>query len=222
MAAPKLILASGSPRRRQLLSLTGLSYEISPAEVDETPIPGENPQVYTLRLAKAKAHCLQPVVGPGSLILAADTTVADQDSLLGKPGSPDKAREMLRQLRGRTHQVYTALAVFDPHTNRMETDLCISQVPMREYTDEEMSAYIAGGDPLDKAGAYAIQNGSFRPVTAFAGCFASVMGLPLCHVARTLLLFNVVPRDDLPRVCQSTLEYQCPIYKAVQRGENIG
>jgi septum formation protein len=190
--------------------------------VDETPLPGERPQVYTLRLAAAKAHRLQQAAGPGRLILAADTTVADGDTLLGKPANPEQARRMLGLLRGRTHQVCTAIAVLDPATGRLETDLCISQVPMRAYTAAEMDAYIATGDPLDKAGAYAIQNSAFQPVTDFKGCFASVMGLPLCHAARTFKKFEIAPPEELPRACQAALQYACPIYKAVWRGEHIG
>jgi len=177
----QILLASGSPRRRQLLSLTGWPFTVAPAEVDETPHPDEQPQDYTLRLAKAKAARLQEMGVSQPFILAADTTVADGDTLLGKPADSTEARRMLRRLRGRTHQVFTALAVLQMASGRLETDLCASQVPMRDYSDEEIEAYIATGDSLDKAGAYAIQNGVFNPVVGFRGCFASVMGVRVCN-----------------------------------------
>jgi len=129
---------------------------------------------------------------------------------------------MLRRLRGRTHQVYTAIAVLDPVSSRLLTGLCGSQVPMREYSDDEIEAYIASGDPLDKAGAYAIQNSAFQPVSDFRGCFANVMGLPLCHLTRTLKEFDIAPRQDVARACQTALQYECAIYPAVLRGEIAG
>jgi len=218
----QILLASGSPRRRQLLSLTGWPFTVAPAEVDETPHPDEQPQDYTLRLAKAKAARLQEMGVSQPFILAADTTVADGDTLLGKPADSTEARRMLRRLRGRTHQVFTALAVLQMASGRLETDLCASQVPMRDYSDEEIEAYIATGDSLDKAGAYAIQNGVFNPVVGFRGCFASVMGLPVCHLARILKKFEITPQEDIPRACQAALNYACPVYPAVLRGEPAG
>ncbi|MCC6147365.1 MAG: septum formation protein Maf [Anaerolineaceae bacterium] len=222
MAAPTLLLASGSPRRRQLLSLTGWNFSVAPAEVDETPLPGEHPRPYTLRLAEAKARAVLPPAEPGTLILAADTTVADEDTLLGKPSNAAEARRMLRRLRGHTHQVTTALAVLNPHRGEILTDVCVSQVPMRAYSDEEMETYIASGDPLDKAGAYAIQNSAFQPVTGFRGCFANVMGLPLCHIARTFKKFDCTPHQDIAPACQSALQYDCPVFAAILNGEKMG
>ncbi|NPV78038.1 MAG: septum formation protein Maf [Anaerolineae bacterium] len=222
MALPTLLLASSSPRRRYLLSLAGWTFSIAPAEVDETPFPAEKPQPYTLRLAEAKARAVLPLAAENTLILAADTTVADGDALLGKPAGADEARQMLRRLRGRTHQVYTAVAALEPASGRLLTDLCSSQVPMREYSDDEMEAYIASGDPLDKAGAYAIQNSAFQPVASFRGCFANVMGLPLCHLTRMLKKFEVAPRQDVAQACQTALRYECSIYPAVLRGEDAG
>lgn len=222
MALPNLLLASSSPRRRQLLSLAGWAFTIATVEVDETPFPAEQPQPYTLRLAEAKARAVLSLAAAGTFILAADTTVADGEVLLGKPAGADEARQMLQRLHGRTHQVYTAIALLDPASGRLLTDLCCTQVPMREYSDDEMEAYIASGDPLDKAGAYAIQNSDFHPVTGFRGCFASVMGLPLCHLNRLLARFNVAPHQDAAQACQTSLHYECPIYPAVLRGEDAG
>ena len=129
---------------------------------------------------------------------------------------------MLRQLRGRTHQVYTALAVLRSKDGRLLTDRCITDVPMRRYTDAEMEAYVNSGDPLDKAGAYAIQHPKFHPAEKLTGCYASVMGLPLCHLTRTLRPLDIAPKTDISAECQSSLNYTCPISAAVLRGEHIG
>ncbi len=222
MVRANIILASTSPRRKELFQLTGWSFEIMPANIDETPLPGELPGQYVLRLAETKARIVGRQTVPGQIVLAADTTVADGPILLGKPADASEAIEMLARLRGKVHQVYTALAVFDPISGRLEKDLCTSQVPMRRYRKDEVLAYVATGDPLDKAGAYAIQHPGFHPVEHFGGCFASVMGLPLCHVIRTLQKFGLTPARDVPQACQAHLDYQCPVYQAVLRGEDTG
>jgi predicted house-cleaning NTP pyrophosphatase (Maf/HAM1 superfamily) len=129
---------------------------------------------------------------------------------------------MLHKLRGRVHQVYTALAVRAPDTGDVFIDLCASNVPMRAYTPAEIEAYAATGDPLDKAGAYAIQHAGFHPVEGFGGCFASVMGLPLCHLTRTLRKIGITPQVDVPKACQSHLGYACPVFQSVLNGENVG
>jgi septum formation protein len=222
MNVPALILASNSPRRRQLLTLSGQPFTVLPANVDETPFEGETPGTYVLRLARDKGRVAAVQAPPGAWVIASDTTVADGTTLLGKPGSPAEARSMLQRLRGREHQVYTAIAILDTATDRCETELCCSQVPMRVYSAAEMDAYIASGDPLDKAGAYAIQHAGFHPVEHFAGCFASVMGLPLCHLQRAINRLGVSLSSDLPQACQAHLNYACPIWQRVQQGENIG
>ncbi|HXZ74508.1 MAG TPA: nucleoside triphosphate pyrophosphatase, partial [Streptosporangiaceae bacterium] len=162
--APKLILASNSPRRRELLSLSGWAFSVQPAQVDESPLPGEKPGDYVLRLAQAKAREAAAAGRAGRLVLAADTTVALDGDLLGKPGDAAEAADMLRRLRGRSHQVYTGLAALTAPDGNLVTDLCVTAVPMRNYRDEEIEAYVASGDPLDKAGAYAIQHPGFHPV----------------------------------------------------------
>lgn len=222
MILPHLLLASTSPRRRELIALTGLPVRFSAAGVDETPLPAENPADYVLRLAQSKARACASHAGAEEWVLAADTTVADGRQILGKPQDAAEAAAMLRQLRGRTHQVFTALAVLNPASGRLETDLCASSVPMRNYSDAEIETYVASGDPLDKAGAYAIQNGAFRPVAEFNGCYACVVGLPLCHLQRTLGRMNAIPAGDVPQACQRHLGYTCPIFARVLRGENIG
>jgi MAF protein len=214
MSIEMILLASNSPRRKQLLALAGWPYRIQPAEVDETPLPGEPAEAYVLRLAESKARAAAGSAEDG-LVLAADTTVVDAGAILGKPNDADQARAMLRQLRGRSHQVLTALAVLQSRSDRLLTDVCVTDVPMRAYTEAEIEAYVASGDPLDKAGAYAIQHAGFHPVASLAGCYANVVGLPLCHLARTLRKLSLPPRADLPQACQAALGYQCPVYEQI-------
>jgi len=210
-----LVLASNSPRRRQLLSLGGWVFQVTPAQVDESPRPGEEAQAYVLRLAQSKAQAVAARAGLNEVVVAADTTVAAAGEILGKPSDPLQAAAMLRLLRGKVHQVFTALAALRGSDGAMLTDWCLTDVPMREYSDDEMAAYIASGDPLDKAGAYAIQHAGFRPVAELHGCYANVMGLPLCHLTRTLARWNIHPQTDLPQSCQAELQYNCPVFERV-------
>jgi predicted house-cleaning NTP pyrophosphatase (Maf/HAM1 superfamily) len=121
---------------------------------------------------------------------------------------------MLRRLRGRTHQVLTALAVLRPLDGLLSADLCSTDVRMRDYTDEEIDAYVASGDPLDKAGAYAIQHPGFHPVASICGCYPSVMGLPVCRVIRLVASFGVPPQADITRDCLVQLDAPCRVYQA--------
>ena len=223
MAEAVLVLASNSPRRKELLRLSGWEFEVRPADVDESQLPGETASEYVLRLAESKARQAARRFPEKALILAADTTVVVDGDVLGKPRSSAHAVEMLRRLRGRTHQVMTGLAALRQGApERMVTDLCVTQVPMRPYREEEITAYVASRDPLDKAGAYAIQNPAFHPVEGLGGCYASVMGLPLCHVVRSLRSLGVEPPSDVPARCQEALHYHCPISAGVLRGERLG
>ncbi|MFH2101963.1 MAG: Maf family protein [Chloroflexota bacterium] len=217
-----LVLASNSPRRRQLLSLGGWEFAIRPADVDESIRPGEAADVYVRRLAEVKARACVREAQPGETIIAADTSVVIDREILGKPGSPAEATGMLTRLRGRSHQVLTAIAVLQVGDSQPITDLCTTDVPMRPLSDAEIAAYVASDDPYDKAGGYAIQHDGFQPVERLDGCFASVMGLPLCHLVRTLRQIGVNPQADIPQSCQTHLKYECPIFPAVLRGENIG
>ena len=219
---PLLVLASNSPRRRELLALGGWMLHIRPADVDESQVPGEAPGDYVLRLAGSKARACAETAHADLTILAADTTVANGKTILGKPKDMAEAEEMLKSLRGRSHQVYTGIAVLRLSDGSLVTDLCITEVPMRAYRDDEIEAYVATGDPLDKAGAYAIQNAGFHPVESMQVCYASVMGLPLCHLARSLHKLDIAPRTDIAEECQSALGYACPISSAVLRGEMVG
>ena len=206
--------SSNSPRRRQLLALGGWPFQIKPADVDETPLPGEPAAAYVLRLAESKAR-VAAGAGVGRVVLAADTTVVDAGSILGKPRHAGEAREMLLCLRGRTHQVLTALAILHPASGRLLTDVCETEVPMRLYSESEIDMYVASGDPLDKAGAYAIQHAGFHPVEKLAGCYANVVGLPLCHLERMLRRLGLPAQGALPQACQAALGYQCPVYEQI-------
>lgn len=217
-----LLLASQSPRRRELLSFLGLEFSATSADVDENILPDEKPADYVLRLAESKARASARDAREIGLVIGSDTAVVDADEVLGKPRDTREAEMMLRQLRGRTHQVYTAIAVYDATSDKVFSELCISDVPMREYSDAEMDAYIQTGDPMDKAGGYAIQHPDFHPVEKFSGCFASVMGFPLCHLTRTLKKMGIDIDADIPQACQSSLVYECTISDAVLRGENLG
>ncbi len=198
-----------------MLSWTGWQFRVQPAEVDETPYPGETPSLYVQRLALDKANAARQFVQPGEWVLAADTIVADGVELMGKPQDAADARRMLVQLRAKTHQVYTALAIIPPDKVTPLQDICCADVPMRRYRDDEMDAYIASGDPLDKAGAYAIQHSGFNPVRDLKGCYACIMGMPLCHLTRTLVKAGFPAVVDVPAACQRELEYSCPIFESV-------
>lgn len=207
---PKLVLASNSPRRKELLALGGQAFEVKPAEVNEDPQPGEQPIDYVQRLAGEKAQKAATGLEPDALVLAADTTVVCQGRIVGKPKDADEARAMLKALRGQTHIVYTAISVRTSAGVQLN-DLATTQVPMRAYSDEEIEAYVASGDPLDKAGAYAIQHAGFHPVASMTGCLANVVGLPLCHLKRTMLKLDLAFEVDLPSACQAHFAYDCPV-----------
>ncbi len=183
---------------------------------------GESPREYVLRLAQAKALVAAEKADPDNIIIGSDTAVIDGNEILGKPKDNEDAEKMLKQLRGRTHQVYTGVAVYRIHDRKMLTELCITDVPMRAYSDDEIKAYIQTGDPMDKAGAYAIQHSDFQPVESMSGCYASVMGLPMCHVVRTLQKLDVQAgrSANVPMACQTLLNYQCPVSSAILSGES--
>ena len=214
-----LILASSSPRRKELLRLAGWDFRILPTDVDETPLDGEPADEYVLRIAEEKTRAAAPAAQNGEVVVAADTTVADHGLILGKPQDAEEAFEMLLRLRGREHQVYTAVAVYHPAENRLVMELAITDVPMRAYSRKEIDAYIATGDPFDKAGSYAIQHPEFRPVDTLTGCYANVVGLPLCHLERAMRTLGIAPESDIPSGCQTTLAYACMVYPQVQKGE---
>ncbi len=209
----KLILASNSPRRRELLSLLGWPFAVIPADIDEGRKGKESPEDYVRRLACRKAQVVANL--EDGRIIAADTIVVDEDDFLGKPINEEDARQMLVRLRGRVHQVYTGIAVIDTQTSQSFDDVCCTDVPMREYSEVEIAAYIATGDPMDKAGAYAIQHAEFHPVEGLTGCYASVMGLPLCHLAVGLRAMGCEVTNEFPERCNQLLDYTCPFISEI-------
>jgi len=226
--AVSLILASGSPRRRQLLACLGLPFRVVVPDLDEDlPATGLTPEQMAEALAGAKALAIAQHEGAG-LVLAADTLVIDGETVLGKPRDAVEAAAMLRRLRDREHRVITALALVDAGRRELGSaapppsgggigaaplalvDHVTTAVRMRAYGDDEIAAYIARGEPFDKAGAYAIQDEAFRPVASFDGCYCNVVGLPLRAVIRLLQQGGVDITDEqlahLPAECA-----RCPL-----------
>ena len=177
----RMVLASASPRRRELVSAFVPPFTAVAPEVDETPRSGESPEDLVLRLSLEKARWAAGRAGAAA-VLGADTVVVLDGEVLGKPDSPQRATNMLARLRGRTHRVVTGVTALDGRSGRWLASAKTSHVTMREYTDAEVAAYVASGDPMDKAGAYAVQNDSFRPAAGVDGCYLNVVGLPLCEV----------------------------------------
>ncbi len=171
-----IILASGSPRRKQLLEMLRIPFRVIPPDVDEHVLAGEQADAYVTRLSRVKA---QAVVSraPGEVILAADTTVALRGRIFEKPTSPQNAVEMLEQLQGQTHKVLTAVAVAE--NGRLEQALDVTRVTFRRADRATLEEYVATGEPLDKAGAYAIQGLGAPLIERVEGDFFGVMGLPL-------------------------------------------
>jgi septum formation protein len=145
----------------------------------------------------------------------------DGNTIFGKPTDSSEAKRMLRQLRGHSHHVYTGIAILRVRDGNLLTDVCVTDVPMRNYSDAEIEAYVQTGDPLDKAGAYAIQHPRFQPVESMRGCYASVMGLPLCNVTRLLEQMDLPRRADVPAQCQAFLNYTCPVFADILRGNPV-
>jgi septum formation protein len=202
-----IVLASASPRRQGLLAELGLAFSIRTERVDEAILPGESPADLVARLSRIKAGAVP--LQENEVVVAADTVVALDDAVLGKPLNADDARRMLLALRDRPHLVHTGLSVGRPGHIRTETVTTL--VFMRPYSTGDIEAYIASGQPMDKAGAYGIQNQPFAPVSRVEGCYMTVMGLPLCHVARGLLRWGIeVPRLP-PEYCHSVLGTPCRV-----------
>lgn len=185
-----IILASGSPRRRAFLEMLNLPFSIETSDIDETPFPAEPSLDLVQRLSQEKAKVVAKN-NPTSLIIAADTIVVLGNRILGKPRDEADARQMLRDLRGRDHLVCTAVTLCREASDQAATCLNQNTVTMRPYTNAEIEAYLATGDPMDKAGAYAIQHPEFAPVAKFVGCYAGVVGLPLGHLAEGLAQFGL-------------------------------
>lgn len=180
-----LVLASASPRRRELLVALNVPFIAVSADVDEQIAPGENAVEAAVRLARTKAEAVASSVD-GGLVLAADTIVVLDGRVLGKPRDAADAATMLHALRDRNHTVVTAVAMLDARSGRCESAAPATSVWMRPYTEAEIGASITAGTPFDKAGAYAIQDDAFTPVARIDGCYCNVVGLPLWTVFRFL------------------------------------
>lgn len=217
----RLVLASGSPRRRQLLSLLGLPFVIKAAGVDEQPLDGESPIELVTRVSQAKARAVSDV-RPDELVVAADTIVVLDGRVLGKPVDPADAVRMLQDLRGRAHLVYSGVSVWHPASDRLVYELAESQVWMRAYSDAEIERYVESGDPMDKAGAYGIQHAGFDPVARVEGCWLSVMGLPLCHLQRALEACGIPVPADVPGSCRAFNQIECTVPWVGLRGRGEG
>jgi septum formation protein len=186
---PSLILASASPRRRELLTQAGFVFSVHPAHIPEDPLPGEEPIAYVTRLAREKAESVfreltSSHAAADLAVLGADTTVTLDGHILAKPEDATDAARMLRMLSGRTHRVITGVAVVT--AERVEVAAEVTAVRFLTLSDAEITAYIAGGEPMDKAGAYAIQGHAARWIPRIEGCYFNVVGLPLALVAAML------------------------------------
>jgi septum formation protein len=182
----KLILASSSPRRAEILTNAGLSFSVLSSAVDESPYPGEPPAALVQRLANAKADLVTARAVGSAIIVAADTVVVLDDKILGKPRSTEEARHMLQQLSGRTHSVLTGVALIRLPDGERRQFIESTLVHFRPITDEELSSYLATEEPLDKAGAYAVQGQAGRYIPRIEGCYFNVVGLPLSRVLTEL------------------------------------
>jgi len=192
-----VILASASPRRRELLRSLCPDFTVVPSEVDETLAPGPAAAAVK-RLALDKAQAVAARVAAG-VVLGADTVVVIDGEALGKPATADDARQMLRRLRGREHEVVTGVAVVEAPSGRCDTTAVVSRVRMADYGEADIEAYVASGEPFDKAGAYAIQGRGGALVAGLDGSFSNVVGLPLEETARLLTAFGVAVSEPPAR-----------------------
>jgi len=184
-----LVLASASPRRRELLTQAGYTFEVVPAHIPEDLEPGEEPVAYVTRLAREKAEHifrqLAPTLGPSLVVMGADTTVTLDNHILGKPADAADAARMLRLLSARDHQVITGVAVASAAGTTAHAEG--TRVWFEPLTEPEIASYIASGEPMDKAGAYAIQGRAARWIPRIEGCYFNVVGLPIARVSAMLL-----------------------------------
>lgn len=206
----QLILASSSPRRQDLLQRLGVRFEIATADIDESQQPDEAPTALVQRLAREKAQTVA-ARRPGRAVLGADTIVVLDGEVLGKPAGANEATTMLRRLCGRPHTVWSALYAWNPALERVAAALNESTVWMRSYGEDELAAYVASGDPFDKAGAYAIQHPGFAPVERIDGCYSGVMGFPLGEVAQALRTIGIDVPGQAAVACQPQLGRCCQI-----------
>ncbi len=194
-------LLSSSPRRREIIKSLVNPVSISGSRGEEPrPYAGETAEKYVIRSAIAKLG--ERSWSGGGLLVSADTVVALDDDILGKPNSDEDARDMLRRLRNRRHQVVTGIAVADIGSGQLRCEVETSDIYTRNYSDEDIEAYIARREPFDKAGAYAVQDDTFDPVIRVVGCYLNVVGLPLCNLLESLVNLGAEPKlrplDQIP------------------------
>lgn len=209
---PQIILASSSPRRREFLQQLQLNVTVHAADIDESIYEGELPHTLAQRLAETKARVVSATIVASTrpiLVIAADTVVAIDNQCLGKPVDADEATWMLTALCGRVHQVITAVSIFECQSQCLLTRVNTTDVLMRRYSASEIAAYIASGDPYDKAGGYAIQHKEFAPVASIDGCISSVIGLPLGDLTTLLQQFGVELSTPLSPLCQRHMPFHC-------------
>ncbi len=209
-----LLLASQSPRRRHLLKLIGLPFSAISADVDESTITDPEPTINVVKTAELKARAIACQISSPiqpTIIIAADTTVALDQQMLGKPHDIADAKRMLLALRNRTHEVHTGMVLIDMRDGEIITGVHTAVVTMRAYTNKEINTYLATGDSLDKAGAYAIQHPQFNPVSHLQGCYLGVMGISICHLLQMLTQRNISPPTNLTALRHAHPNMTCPL-----------
>ncbi len=194
---PSLILASNSPRRRELLRQIGVHFSVAPADVDENIMPGEAAETYATRVARDKARIAAARVHAG-IVIAADTIVVLDNEILGKPADSEDAARMLKKLSGRVHRVITAVVLKDAGTGRELVKSATTKVWFRKLSTVDIASYVESGEPLDKAGAYGIQERGALLVDRIEGCYFNVVGLPLSILGELLkeMGFNIWSRKE--------------------------
>jgi septum formation protein len=211
---PRLLLASGSPRRRELLQLLGVPFKVICPRTHEESVRCTDGARLASMLAEMKALSVKGQADE-NIIVGADTVVLLRGQILGKPTDVASARNMLADLRQGGHQVITGLAVVRPHISTPLIQAIDTRVWMRQYRDDEMAHYIARGEPFDKAGAYAIQDPEFRPVERLQGCYANVMGLPLCHLFVILKRLHLSLTEPPRAACEAHTGRSCPVAERI-------
>jgi septum formation protein len=196
-----IVLASASPRRRELLAAVGLDFLVVPSQVDETLLDNETPREHVLRLSRAKAlEVANRTQQEGRWFIGSDTVVVCDQTVLGKPADPVEARSMLQRLSGRSHAVLSGYAVHDRHSGTTLCGAVSTKVFFKALTASEIESYIATGEPFDKAGAYAIQGAGMFMVPRIEGSYTNVVGLPLCEVLADLDALGALPKSAFPRL----------------------
>ncbi len=182
-----LVLASASPRRKELLSSLGIDFQVVPSHAPEELLPNESPRQHVMRLSREKAlEVARRKEVPGRWFLGSDTIVLRDETILGKPADAKEASAMLHSLSGRSHQVLSGYAIYDRNSNKMEVEAVTTRVHFKKLTDQEIAGYISTGEPFGKAGSYAIQGIGAFMVPAIEGSYSNVVGLPLCEVVAAL------------------------------------